>query len=280
MPPVLGPSSPSQTRLKSCAGASGTTVCPSVTANSDTSGPSRNSSMTTRSQVAAWASASARSSVTTTPLPAARPSSFTTYGAPNSSSAAAASSGVEQTNDRDGRHARGRHHLLGERLGALELRGCRRRAEARDAARPHGVGGAGHQRRPRARPPPGRPRAPRPGPPPRAGRATSSGWVSTSCAMPALPGAASTAVTEGSAASERTRACSRAPPPTTRTLTASRTPTSAAPARHPGPRPGRTAPGSGRPPARRWPAATRAGRPRPRRRPRRPASAGGWASSR
>ena len=32
--------------------------------------------------------------VTTTPLPAARPSSFTTYGAPNSSSAAAASSAV------------------------------------------------------------------------------------------------------------------------------------------------------------------------------------------
>ena len=55
MPPVFGPVSPSPTRLKSCAGASGTTVVPSVSANSDTSGPSRNSSMTTRPQAAACA---------------------------------------------------------------------------------------------------------------------------------------------------------------------------------------------------------------------------------
>ena len=48
MPPVLGPVSPSPTRLKSCAGCSGTTVAPSVTAKSETSGPSRYSSMTTR----------------------------------------------------------------------------------------------------------------------------------------------------------------------------------------------------------------------------------------
>ena len=41
MPPVLGPASPSPTRLKSCAGSSGTTVRPSDSANSDTSGPSR-----------------------------------------------------------------------------------------------------------------------------------------------------------------------------------------------------------------------------------------------
>ena len=66
-------------------------------ANSDTSGPSRNSSITTRSQPAAWASASSRESVTMTPLPAASPSSLTTYGEPSSSSAAAASSGVVQT---------------------------------------------------------------------------------------------------------------------------------------------------------------------------------------
>ena len=43
--------------------------------------------MTTRPHAAAWASASARSSVTTTPLPAASPSSLTTYGGPNSSRA-------------------------------------------------------------------------------------------------------------------------------------------------------------------------------------------------
>ena len=47
MPPVLGPVSPSPTRLKSCAGSSGTTVSPSTTQNSDTSGPSRNDSSST-----------------------------------------------------------------------------------------------------------------------------------------------------------------------------------------------------------------------------------------
>ena len=55
MPPVLGPRPPSKMRLKSCAGWSGSAVVPSQTANSDTSGPSRNSSITTRSQPAAWA---------------------------------------------------------------------------------------------------------------------------------------------------------------------------------------------------------------------------------
>src|SRR5918994_5338975 len=100
MPPVFGPVSPSPTRLKSCAGTSGTTVVPSVIPKTDTSGPSRNSSTRTRSQLAAWASADARSSVTTTPLPAARPSSLTTYGAPSSSRAAAASDPVAQTTAR------------------------------------------------------------------------------------------------------------------------------------------------------------------------------------
>ena len=78
MPPVFGPSSPSATRLKSCAGSSGTTVVPSVIANSETSGPSRYSSITTRAQWLACSSATARSVVTTTPLPAASPSSLTT----------------------------------------------------------------------------------------------------------------------------------------------------------------------------------------------------------
>ncbi len=97
MPPVFGPSSPSSARLKSWAGWRGTTVSPSVTAKSDTSGPSRYSSTTTRSHAAAWARAASRSSVTTTPLPAASPSSLTTYGAPKALRAASASSGVVQT---------------------------------------------------------------------------------------------------------------------------------------------------------------------------------------
>ena len=41
MPPVLGPSSPSCARLKSCAGTSGTTSMPSDRTNSEISGPSR-----------------------------------------------------------------------------------------------------------------------------------------------------------------------------------------------------------------------------------------------
>ena len=97
MPPVLGPCSPSKIRLKSCAGCSGTTVVPSHKANSETSGPSRYSSTITSPHVAAWSRAAARSDVTMTPLPAASPSSFTTYGGPNASRAAATSSGVRQT---------------------------------------------------------------------------------------------------------------------------------------------------------------------------------------
>src|SRR5665811_141455 len=53
--------------------------------------------MTTRSQATPWARAVSRSSVTTTPLPAASPSSLTTYGAPKASSAATTWSGVVHT---------------------------------------------------------------------------------------------------------------------------------------------------------------------------------------
>ena len=96
MPPVFGPASLSPTRLKSWAGVSGITVVPSLTPKRLTSGPSKNSSMTTAPpsrpsiHAIACATASAKSSVTTTPLPAANPSSLTTYGAPNDSSAARA----------------------------------------------------------------------------------------------------------------------------------------------------------------------------------------------
>src|ERR1700760_326443 len=85
MPPVFGPLSPSPTLLKSCAGSSGTTVSPSTTQNSETSGPSRNDSSSTgwpaSSSPAACARAASLSFVTTTPLPAARPSSLTTHAA-------------------------------------------------------------------------------------------------------------------------------------------------------------------------------------------------------
>ncbi len=105
MPPVFGPVSPSPTRLWSCAAPNGSAVLPSQRANSETSSPCRHSSITTeapaspytRASIIASMAASASSSVaaTTTALPAARPSAFTTSGAPRrrtNSRAASASS--------------------------------------------------------------------------------------------------------------------------------------------------------------------------------------------
>ena len=91
MPPVLGPWSPSNTRLWSCAETSGIAVSPSQSAKNDASSPSRNSSITTSAPasprpppniMSIAASASATVCATTTPLPAARPSALTTIGAP------------------------------------------------------------------------------------------------------------------------------------------------------------------------------------------------------
>src|SRR5699024_3466007 len=72
--------------LVSWAGSSGTTVSPSTRQNSETSGPSKKDSSSTGLPAACtrwmcWR-ASARSAVTTTPLPAASPSSLTTYMGP------------------------------------------------------------------------------------------------------------------------------------------------------------------------------------------------------
>ncbi len=92
MPPVLGPVSPSPTRLWSWLVAIGSAVAPSTIEMKLASSPSRNSSITTRAPASPKAlpdsmsrtAASASSSViaTITPLPAARPSAFTTIGAP------------------------------------------------------------------------------------------------------------------------------------------------------------------------------------------------------
>src|SRR5436190_2671932 len=90
IPPVFGPRSPSSARLKSWDGASGTARRPSHTARTDSSGPLRPSSITTvrpagpNAAPASFAftssSASINDSVTSTPLPAARPSVLTTNG--------------------------------------------------------------------------------------------------------------------------------------------------------------------------------------------------------
>ena len=119
---------------------------------------------------------------------------------------------------RGGRHAGLAHQLLGERLAALEPRGRGARAERRAGPRPRA--------RPRAPPraaPPARRRSGRRArrPPARTRPSTSSAATSkqrASCAMPALPGAHSTSGARGLRRSARTIACSRPPPPTTRTL--------------------------------------------------------------
>ena len=84
MPPVFGPVSPSPMRLKSCAAPIGTRRFPSESAKSDTSSPSSSSSITNSppKAVTARRASSTSSAVrhTNTPLPAARPSAFTTHG--------------------------------------------------------------------------------------------------------------------------------------------------------------------------------------------------------
>ena len=111
------------------------------------------------------------------------------------------------------------HHVLGEGLAALELGGGLRRAEAVDAGVAYGVGDPGDQRRLG----PDDDQVGTPGRGERgdrgAGRRASTVRLVAMCAVPALPGAQARPVTSGSAASERQRACSRAPAPITRTFT-------------------------------------------------------------
>ena len=89
MPPVLGPLSPSPTRLWSWAVPMGRQSVPSERMKKLASSPSMNSSMTTdispnspskMASMAAWASATVMATVT--PLPAASPSALITMGAP------------------------------------------------------------------------------------------------------------------------------------------------------------------------------------------------------
>ncbi len=188
---------------------------PSVTANSETSGPSRYSSTSTWSHEAACRSATSRSSVTTTPLPAASPSSLTTYGGPNSSRADSTSSEWTQT----------RAWAVGTPAAAITSLANALEPSSRAASRlgpktampretsssvtPATSGASG-------------PTTTRFTPSRSARSATSvpiSGLISCRVAtavIPGLPGAACTATTPGSAASARARACSRPPVPITR----------------------------------------------------------------
>src|SRR5918992_917412 len=106
MPPVLGPVSPSRSRLWSWLVASASTCVPSLTTMKLASSPSRNCSITRRVPAAPrllcviiWsiaACASGTLAATTTPLPAARPSALTTIGAPRWATKAFASSALSK----------------------------------------------------------------------------------------------------------------------------------------------------------------------------------------
>src|ERR1700721_636418 len=227
MPPVLGPVSPTPTRLKSCAASSGTTVSPSPTQNSDTSGPSRKDSSSTgcpdSSNPAAWARATSRSGVTTTPLPAANRSSFTTQarspaGGPNRSRAASKHAGLSTISLEAVRTPAAAITSLAKALdpsiSAAALLGPKQAmpASRTASATPSTNGTSGPMTTRSARIS-------------RANATTSSPEaISTSCwsaiaAVPALPGAMATASTCGSARNASKRACSRAPAPITRTRT-------------------------------------------------------------
>ena len=175
--------------------------------------------ITTRSQAAAWASASSRSPVTTTPLPAASPSSFTTYGGPKASRASAASSAFVHT----------RAIAVGTSAAAITslanaLEPSSRAASA-DGPKQEMPASRTASATPATRGASG-PITTRSAPTSRASAATarpstgSTSWRVQTPAMPGLPGAACTAVTLGSRDSARVRACSRPPVPMTRTCTA------------------------------------------------------------
>ena len=159
--------------------------------------------MTTRPQWTAWASASSNDAVTTTPLPAASPSFFTTYGGPKVLSATSASAWVVATSDAAVGTPAAAITCLAKALDPFEL-GCGgRRAEAGDTGRADSVGDARDQRglrpdddqvhalldserRDRRRS--------------RAGRRQRS---EAAAAMPGLPGAATNPVTSGSRPARR-----------------------------------------------------------------------------
>ncbi len=86
-------------------------------------------------------------SAMTTPLPAARPSAFTTTGAPISASAACASSRLSATRAAAVGMPASVGNPLGEGLGRLELRAGLARAEDRHAERAQVIGEAVDQRR-------------------------------------------------------------------------------------------------------------------------------------
>ena len=161
MPPVLGPVSPSPTRLWSCAEASGIAVSPSHSAKNEASSPSRNSSITTSAPAAPSppsnimsmaASASAEVSRNDDAFAGCKPVRLD-----HDRHALLADVGLRGFRRREpligrGRDVVGAAQVLGEALRAFQPRSGLIRAERLDARRLEIVDDAGDQRRLRARP--------------------------------------------------------------------------------------------------------------------------------
>src|SRR5215469_7904391 len=192
---------------------------PSVSAKIETSGPSRNSSMTTVPLAFACCSAASLLPVTTTPLPAARPSAFTTYGGPNSSRARSAAALSWHVLDLAvGTPAAPMTSLAKDlepsimaapRPGPKQAIAADRTASAtpltRGASGPTTTRSVSSLAASAAI---------------SAGAAVLAACSSASSAMPGFPGAACRSVTAVSLARERASACSRPPDPMTSTRTA------------------------------------------------------------
>ena len=219
MPPVFGPASPSKIRLKSCAGCRGRRCAVGDREQRHLGAVEELLDHDPLALAQRAPGPASRSSVTTTPLPAASPSSFTTYGAPNSSSAAADLVG-SQHRSAPPRSARRRRPSRPWRRPWSPRAGRPRRTVRRQAIprRAHRVGHPGDQAAPRARRRPGRRPAGRPERPRRPVIGSTSCRVATVGRCPGLPGATCTSLTPGSRASARARACSRPPVPMTKSL--------------------------------------------------------------
>ena len=190
--------------------------------------------MTTVPQARACSTASRRSPVTTTPLPAASPSALTTYGGPNSSRARLASAAVLQVRAAAvGMPAADITCLAKDfepSIAAAAWLGPKQATPAaRTASATPATSGASGPITTRSAPVLAASAVTL------AGSAAATSWISARRAMPGLPGAACKPVTPPSRASARVRACSRPPDPMTRTRTAA-----SLPGRMP-PRPGRIA---------------------------------------
>ena len=218
MPPVFGPASPSPTRLKSWAGA-GRTASVAV-AHREHRQLRPGHALLDHDRAAGVAERGARQlgphvglglasdSVTSTPLPAARPSVFTTYGPGERRRKSTAGVGVVERAVAGGGHAGLDEHLLHPRLRALEAGAVGAGAEHPLALRP-AAGRPG--RRPaaaRARSRTGRRRSPRRGVGDRAG-------------MPGLPGVTTTSAVRAEHR-RRARARARRPPTDARPVMQSR----------------------------------------------------------